>query len=588
MQARLGQAAVARATLEQWLASYPGHPDTPDALALLAQVFEALGDLPRAARTWQRLGETYPRYPRAAAALRRSHRLWAQGPSEQRPPLAPERLLASLEALMQAGQWEEVERRLDLLHAAKLPPSLAARVLLARGEAALRRGRLALAHTLLHQVLRRYPHGEHVAAAHYWLAVVHRRQGHTAHSERQLRRLIAAHPRSPWAAQALLDLATLLAERQHLTRAAKLYAQLARDFPTHPEAAESQWQAGWLHYRLQRYRTAARLWQALRQRFPDSPVLPRALYWQARALQESGKTQAAASLYRQLAEAYPVHYYGLQAQARLQELGIPVADPLSEALLDGDTPAPPPAPAADSRAAFHLQRVRELQALQLHALAAREAAALQRLLPDTPAHRFFVAELLAASGHYLPAFRLLNALVADLPAAEVRRLPGRFWELLYPRLFWETVQRQAQRTGLDPYLVLSVMRQESAFDPLAVSPAGARGLMQLMPATARDVARQLRWPRPSRAALHRPEANLALGTHYLASLLQRYEGNLVLALAAYHAGPRRATAWQQAWGERPPDEFIERLPIEATRLYVKLVLRNLAVYARLYTAVSRS
>jgi soluble lytic murein transglycosylase len=157
--------------------------------------------------------------------------------------------------------------------------------------------------------------------------------------------------------------------------------------------------------------------------------------------------------------------------------------------------------------------------------------------------------------------------------------------MLYPKPFWEDVQQQAQATALDPYLVLSIMRQESAFATTAVSSAGARGLMQLMPATAQLVSQRLHLGKVTDAMLEQPQLNIRLGTHYFASMLQRYQGDTVLALAAYNAGPGRADRWRKEWPNLPQDEFIERIPFNETRLYVKLILRNMMNYERLYTAV---
>jgi soluble lytic murein transglycosylase len=166
--------------------------------------------------------------------------------------------------------------------------------------------------------------------------------------------------------------------------------------------------------------------------------------------------------------------------------------------------------------------------------------------------------------------------------AEVRGLPRTFWTLLFPRAFWSEVLQQSKRLGLNPYVVLSMMRQESAFNPMAVSRAGATGLMQLMPATAQEVASRLALPQDSIEQLHDPQLNITLGTHYFAELLERYRGNVVLALAAYNAGPSQVTRWLEQWPHLAMEEFIEHIPFHETRAYIKLVLRNLAVYERLY------
>jgi soluble lytic murein transglycosylase len=131
--------------------------------------------------------------------------------------------------------------------------------------------------------------------------------------------------------------------------------------------------------------------------------------------------------------------------------------------------------------------------------------------------------------------------------------------------------------------VAGVARQESAFDPRAVSSAGAVGLMQLMPATAAELARASRRPAPDRDALTNPELSLALGARYLADLLARFDGSRTAALISYNAGPRRYLRWRSYPEFRGDRELmIERIPFAETRRYVKAVLRNVELYRRLY------
>jgi soluble lytic murein transglycosylase-like protein len=237
---------------------------------------------------------------------------------------------------------------------------------------------------------------------------------------------------------------------------------------------------------------------------------------------------------------------------------------------------------------FHLIRVHELRQLHMPQEASREISQLGTLLPDTHNTTYFLSKLFVDNQDYLAAFRRLNALLNTLRPAEVRALPRPIWTMVYPTPFWNDVAQQARGTAVDPYLVLSIMRQESAFATTAVSSAGARGLMQLMPGTAQMVSRRLQLGTVTNALLEQPQFNIMLGTHYFASMLQRYDGNVVLALAAYNAGPGRADRWRQEWPATPQDEFIERIPFQETRLYIKLVLRNMMNYERLYKALSGS
>src|SRR4030095_10986922 len=124
------------------------------------------------------------------------------------------------------------------------------------------------------------------------------------------------------------------------------------------------------------------------------------------------------------------------------------------------------------------------------------------------------------------AFRALNSVVEALSPAEVRGLPRDFWTMLYPEVFWPQVSQLAQTRSLNPYLVLSLIRQESAFNPAAISSSGARGLMQLMPATAQELLTKLKLPQEPASRLHDPQLSITLGTPYFSCLLQRYQGNV--------------------------------------------------------------
>jgi soluble lytic murein transglycosylase len=141
------------------------------------------------------------------------------------------------------------------------------------------------------------------------------------------------------------------------------------------------------------------------------------------------------------------------------------------------------------------------------------------------------------------------------------------------------VSAQAREKRLDPYLVLALMRQESVFDPEAVSPARAYGLMQLLPSTAVKVTGAA----PDTALpLTEPRFNIEIGMTYLRQLLDRYNDNLIMAVAAYNAGENAVDKWRNRYPDLAPDEFVEHISYRETRNYVKQVLRNYRTYLRLY------
>jgi soluble lytic murein transglycosylase len=160
-------------------------------------------------------------------------------------------------------------------------------------------------------------------------------------------------------------------------------------------------------------------------------------------------------------------------------------------------------------------------------------------------------------------------------------LPRPIWELFYPLGYWETIERYSSERGLDPYLVAALIRQESTFNPRVRSHAGARGLMQILPSTGRLLARQERL-RYREADLYDPEINIRYGTRYLKDVLGSFGGRVDYALASYNAGPHRVKRWTGMDLTIPSEVFIEEIPFDETRDYVKLVLRNEMLYRRLY------
>jgi len=590
-QHRLGQAATARATLERLLGDTAEHPLRPDMMAFLGQVYEDLGELALAAQTLQRLGESYPRDRQAAAALRHSRELSAQLTEAQWPQPDPEQLLASLDRLAEGQLWQEIDARLATLATFAQPEALVCGVLLKRAALEVRRGRLAEASAALQEVLRRYPQGPHLTQTYYLLGTVYQRQNQLANSLQAYESGLAQPPTLPWTAKTLWALARLQEERQDLGRAMALYQRLAQDFPTHEQAAASLWQAGWLQYRQRHYQPATTLWQDFEQHFPRSSLLPQVLYWQARAASQGGHQDTALRLYQRLVADYPSHYYSTQAQASLQEasgrsmLGVDQSPPATPVLIHDAALLPESPQGQPSRAHFHLIRVQELHQLQMYQPAGQEIRALAPLLPQTPAAQYLLASLYVDNQQRPAAFRVLNGVLETLGPPAARGLPREFWTALYPQAFWSEISQQAQAKGLNPYLLLSIVRQESAFNPAAISSSGARGLMQLLPTTAQEVLTRLKLPQESVSRLHDPQLSITLGTYYFASLMQRYQGNVVLALAGYNAGPGRAARWREQWSDVPTDEFIERIPLDETRNYVKLILRNLMIYERLYKAL---
>jgi soluble lytic murein transglycosylase len=279
------------------------------------------------------------------------------------------------------------------------------------------------------------------------------------------------------------------------------------------------------------------------------------MYWSARALEGVGETTAAKAVYGQVAKDRG--YYGFLAADRI---GVDyhlthTETPVSQAQID------------QIAALDAIARVDELSALRRHIGAGREWRDATR---DMSAVQLKAAAKLAEQRGWHD--RAIFALART-----------GYWddlELRFPLEHAELVEENASRQGIDDAWVFAVMRQESAFMNNARSHAGAMGLMQLMPATARSVARKvLRQAPPRRHELLEPDTNIALGSAYLRQVKSKLGGSTVLATAAYNAGPHRVTRWLPE-KTLPADIWIELVPFPETRGYLRRVLAYMVIYEK--------
>jgi len=180
------------------------------------------------------------------------------------------------------------------------------------------------------------------------------------------------------------------------------------------------------------------------------------------------------------------------------------------------------------------------------------------------------------------AMRYLKRYASDYLYLPLDSAPPEFWKLAFPIPYRADLERYAKQNGLDPFLMAALIRQESEFNPKAVSKSNARGLTQIMPATGRELSRRLQVRPYSTARLFQPSVSLQLGSYYLKSVAASLGGRWEAALAAYNAGLTRANAWL-TWADfQEPAEFVETVPFSETRNYVQVVLRNAEMYRRLY------
>lgn len=391
-------------------------------------------------------------------------------------------------------------------------------------------------------------------------------------------------------------------ERGNFAEALPQAEALAASGPEPTEAREqAAWLAGLVRFALLDYDGALASLGAFVRRYPDSDYAPAAHYWTGRARQAAGDTAGARDAWSFTAMRWPNGYYGMLAASRLAGDAAPA--PTGGSGLIAPTPAPSmaqptggPAQAgaspeacpdmaalpAPDEAAPAFARAAILDAGLLPELAERELMALSAAMPRDQAVALRFAMAATNLGNHQAAVRAVaRAFRACLDRGTRQGLmPIR--EIVYPDRFRELIEKNLAGSGVDMNIIRGLIRQESFFEPEAVSGAGAVGLMQVLPSTARSLAEKLGDKGFRADTLKDPAVNVRFGVRYFLERHAEYGGNLALTLASYNAGRGKIAVWREFLGGLDQELFVEFIPYTETRDYVKMILGNRAMYALLY------
>ncbi|MGC9199304.1 MAG: transglycosylase SLT domain-containing protein [Acidobacteriaceae bacterium] len=416
-----------------------------------------------------------------------------------------------------------------------------------------------------------------------------RNQGDTDQQNVLVRQLEAQYPHSRWLEEALYSGGNMFLLHQQDLEAIQDDLALVQRFPNSIYAPRAQWQAAWLSYRLRRYNDAERLMEDQITHYPGSPQTPQALYWRARLYEQVEHNPGQAlNFYRKLRSRYVSSYDSLLAGQRIEQL-----------TATGEPPRIAPAPALAYVPSIHDPELTgELPENDPHLIKARllaNAALNEYIRPEiqlspTSAQwgALAEAEIYASFGQSDRALRALKRSNIPFFSLPLQDVPLIYWQLLLPRPYWQALKSDALAQGLDPYLVAALIRQESEFNPAAISPMRAYGLMQLLPSVGRSLARNDGQRRFRTSELLDPLVNLRLGTQDLRRSINEYGGQVEYALAAYDAGDTPVRRWIALGGYQDIAEWVESIPYSETRNYVEAILRNRALYRQVYGAPTQA
>jgi len=550
----------------------------PDGDLTLADAYQGAKDLKGAAEFYQRVYYQYisgdPADQSAAALAALKETMGADYPE----PL-PAQVLRRADRLMETGDYtrarQEYEAAVEKLVGA------------ARDQARVRLGAadgLAGTPSAASSYLRALELAPSEADAERWyyLEEFARRMTDETAMSAAVQQLGAQYPKSPWRVKAMLSAANRFLVTNRPDDYLPLYRAIYEDFPSDGSAALSHWKVTFEAY-LHAKSDAARMLREHLKNYPRHTTAGAALYFLGRSFENAQDPGGARACYDSLTRRLQNTYYGIQARDRLAVPPLAGAAPAPEVekFLSGlDFSAAKPVPTSGSHTtSVRIDRSRLLRRAGLADLADSELRFGARVDGEAPLLAMEIATN-APAPHV--GMRAMKVMSPEYLGLSVEQAPRKYWELLFPLPYRSELMSAARRSEVDPYLVAGLIRQESEFNPQAVSRANARGLTQVRPGTGRQFARRAGVMRFTNNVLFQPAANLKIGASIFRSMLDSHNGRLEETLASYNAGPRRAEEWLSWNTYREPAEFVESIPFTETRDYVQAVLRNADMYRRLY------
>ncbi len=557
------------------LNAYAATSSKPELLIERARAYQATHQLPRAAKDFQTIFYKFPMAdeakPAGAALMPIMHAL---GKEYSYPGVEMQEQRAQI--LYDAHKWREArtefEKLLTMLKDPANPTRQHAQLRVAQCKVQLK-GSPSLLASL------KTPDLDVDAERLYALSQAYRTAKKESEMFAALNTLAQTYPVSKWNEDGLMAAGNYHWVQLEREQAVVAYQRVLDSFPSGKHAFNCEWRIAWVAYLDHQSDADDRLTNFL-LKYPTSANAVDALYWLGRSSERAGNVAHARSFYNKAVDRFPQTYFGNAAVVRLAKLGPGEENPAEfldkipppSSLRSFDEPIPV---AAEDRWA----RAQALRAIAFDSSAEQE---LKNAYFATPSPRFLLEAAQAAfdQGHFGAGMAYARAVVPNADARKFSEVPVAVWKALFPLPYEAPLRREAAKNDFDPMFAAGLIRQESTFQPDAVSHKNAIGLMQVLPKTGRLLARQIK-VRYVKNKLFDPDYNIELGMVYIANLVQQF-GSPEAAAAAYNAGEDRIAAWKTERNYEEIPELVESIPFTETREYVQIVLRNAQLYRMIY------
>jgi tRNA dimethylallyltransferase len=443
------------------------------------------------------------------------------------------------------------------------------------------------ANIVLRQFLRKYPKHRRTSEARFLLAGNLWNLGNPSGALSHINTLLKTSPNSKWVPQSLLYQGRIYEDIQKPAKALATYRTLARKFSQDMLGEMAAWRIGWIHFKAGQWQKAFDQFKDNLDQSPKGNLTDKNLFWMAKAAEKLNKAAEAQILFKDLAHRFPYTYYGLEAISHLDEAfpeSLQSPSHFRKASYKKEYSFNRPGRPLSARERFHFKRASELIELQDFTQARIELLRMGRSIRKNLSGVMWLSHWYNRAQAYADSLQVLQLFKDFKTKHGEKELPHQFWINFYPSVYSEHVKLEAGKYDLDPWLVESLIRQESMYNTSSLSSAGARGLMQIMPKTGKQLfARTDPGQTFDKNILFEPDVNIRLGVRYLHDLNRKHKGNGIYILITYNAGPKVLRAWRNRFsGIKDMDVFVESIPYPETRGYVKHVFRNHGIYKSLY------
>ena len=462
---------------------------------------------------------------------------------------------------------------------------ITARATYYRGRTYHRQRKYDLALKEYNKIVSLYPASGYLTRALYQSTLCYRRKGQPQLAEKHLIDFIAKYSWSALADDASYDLGWVQENEKKYDKAIASYRRLTTQYTNSDRLPRAYWRIGWIQFRNGQYADCIATFTTLQKGFPHDSWAQAARFWIAKTYERQNQLKAAEITYSEIAKASHWYYSG-RAKEHLKRLRSKtdgsvksdvLAAPRARVTLDS--------PAWKNIGSKKTLRVAQLMRLKLFEDALTELEGLvKRDHSNLRDHYYNLILCLEKLKRFQQAHGYADRLSRFQPLrGKNNAIPVELYRLLYPLYYTDLLQKHTTKYEIDPLFVAAMIREESRYNADIVSYAGAIGLMQIMPATGRELAGRLKIPRFSTKILYNPDVNIQMGSWYMKSLMNQFDNNHALVAGAYNGGPGRMRRWIKAKQIPDLDEFIEDIGIDQTRRHIKKVIDSYIIYQQLYS-----